>query len=377
MKFLVGVNEVENLARIKNILQIEFGSEVTAISSVEEVRDKLCEDKYQIIILDYRLIDESIINHLHELKESEVESVLIFQLDQFDEWMPSESLVAVADAFIIKTQGYAKLLPLIIKKALEKNELKRNMGLLCKELEQLSKYAYFARMTPGIAHNINSPLASIMGRVQLFIQREEKRKEELLARKETMTIEEYEKEINRSEKNIRDLKSISESAGKISNIIKNMTLKYNNEQNESVVYLNLTELLKEELNFLEADMFFKHDVIKEYYFAESLPYIKGVYLDFSQSLMGILQNILNALRNAEKRKIYISTSSNAQSINITFSHTGNHLDEREISILKSFPQLPGIKQKNALELLKPYNAYLSCYGCSGDSTVTLIFPLKN
>ncbi|MCX5886937.1 MAG: hypothetical protein NT096_13685, partial [Proteobacteria bacterium] len=155
----------------------------------------------------------------------------------------------------------------------------------------------------------------------------------------------------------------------------NMTYKGQQEQNQAIQYINLNDLLKEEFSFLEADMFFRHEVIKHYEFAQSLPHIKGVYSDFSQGLMAFVQNALEAMRSTEKKELVIRTGYNGQSISITIHHTGCSASGEDTEASHALAPVTGlILNSNPQELLKPYGARIASVSQAGDTTYTIEIP---
>jgi signal transduction histidine kinase len=295
--------------------------------------------------------------------------------DQRDESMVGHCIEDGADDYVTRTSEYLAVLPVVVKQALGKRALLKREDMLLRELLNQKKFSFMGRLIQGIGHNINSPLASIMGRAQLFTEREERERADLLAKKDTMPPEEFDRQMKLHEKNLRDLNSINESATRLALIVKNMTYKRQQEQNQAIQYINLNDLLKEEFSFLEADMFFKHEVIKHYEFAQSLPHIKGVYSDFSQGLMAFVQNALEAMRSTEKKELTVRTGYNGQSISITIHHTGCSASGEDTEASHALAPVTGlILDSNPQELLKPYGVRIASASQAGDTTYTIEIP---
>jgi nitrogen-specific signal transduction histidine kinase len=335
------------------------------------------------VLIDYRLLGMTDLKILKAIRESNEDVALIVLFDLKDEKMIVDCLREGADDYVIRTSEYLAVLPVVIHQALQKKELVKREHILHRELTKQNKLSSLGKLILGIGHNMNSPLAGIMGRAQLCMEREERERRELLARKDTMPEEEFEKQLKRYEKNLRDLSSINEATVRLSLLIKNMTYKGNQEQNEAVQYLNLNDLLREELSFLEANMYFKHEVTKHYKFAESLPHIKGVYSDFSQSLMTIVQKALDDMRSAQKKELTVSTSSNSSSISVKIHYTGCSMSEEGTSGVGESSLTPqaidtspetGQSLNRALELLKPYGTHISFASQLGETTFTIEIP---
>ena len=81
--------------------------------------------------------------------------------------------------------------------------------------------------------------------------------------------------------------------------------------------------------FLNANLFFKHHIQKELSFEEHLPTVTGLYRDFSQSLLHIIQNAIDAVYDSETRKITISTKLVDKYILIQIADTGIGINEED------------------------------------------------
>jgi len=74
--------------------------------------------------------------------------------------------------------------------------------------------------------------------------------------------------------NLRDTDIIIENVAKLTDIIRNIMQKSRQDQVQVQQLLSLSSVMREELKFLDADLFFKHNVEKHYDLAEDLPFIK-------------------------------------------------------------------------------------------------------
>jgi len=157
------------------------------------------------------------------------------------------------------------------------------------------RIAAIGMIASGIAHNINSPVMAILGMSQLLMLKTGESEE---------------------------LKSIMDQAKKISDIVKNMTYKSRSEAEKTPVTLDINRLLREELRFLEADLFFKHNVQKDYQFQEPFPTIQALYSDFSRSLANIIRNSLDAMYQCSSKKLTVRTHSDDDWIVVEIEDTG-------------------------------------------------------
>lgn len=145
--------------------------------------------------------------------------------------------------------------------------------------------AHIGSLMGGFVHNLNTPLMWIMGRAQLVQTRNEK----LGAIKE-LTEDELS---TLKEKNGKDIRSIQEGADKIDQILKSLGYKIQ-MINEGYTSIELKEYLEMELNFLMADMRFKHETRREVMLDSRSCYVKSDYCALSCAFTGIINTIMNA-----------------------------------------------------------------------------------
>ncbi len=79
------------------------------------------------------------------------------------------------------------------------------------------------------------------------------------------------------------------------------------EDEDAPQMISLNQLIREELQFLEADMKFKHEITKTCSLDDSLPAIKGVYHHFSQCIIQIVRNVLDSFAGADKKELTITS----------------------------------------------------------------------
>ena len=248
--------------------------------------------------------------------------------------------------------------------ALSKSEEKRREMEL--ELLQQAKLADIGMLASGIAHNLKNPLTVLSGRLQLlqYTHPEEAEKTGVLLRQvDTMN-----------------------------SIIENMMHKSRQEQEQDEQLLDLNKLLRDELTFFQANLEFKHNIEKEYHFAKNLPPIRGVYSDFSQSLMNMVKNAMDAMHDSTEKKLTVRTDVEDAFIRIVLSDTGCGIPQAHISKLFSpfFTTKPisrkqqgdeptgtGLGLSSAYQLLSTYGAKIKVKSEVGvGTTFTVRIPLE-
>ena len=210
------------------------------------------------------------------------------------------------------------------------------------ELMKEQRLSSIGLLAAGIAHNIRSPLTVIKAGAEMM---------------------------KKMQPENQALDPIINQAAKIAKILDTMMIKCRKEQDSDITEIDLNALLKTELDFLETDHDFKHRIAKKYHFSEKLPIIKGVYSDFSQGLINIIKNAVDAMFDSPVKQLTISTSVNKKTIMVDISDTGCGIEKENIAKLfnpffttKSYhsdkdttgPKGTGLGLFSSYQILKPY-----------------------
>ncbi|MCJ7812942.1 PAS domain S-box protein [bacterium] len=191
-----------------------------------------------------------------------------------------------------------------LKKTLENFAKSQSQLLEAQKLEQIGLLA------SGFAHNLKSPLSGIKGYAQL---------------------------LKLDQPDCRELGVIVQEVEVMESIINNLMLKSRKGHENKEEAINIDDLLKIELDFLMANMFYKYHVQREIILDKHLPSIQGVYVHFSQSIMNIVQNALDAMYTVEKKMLTVQTRHDDQFIYIDIGDTGCGIsDENKNKIFDVF-----------------------------------------
>lgn len=248
------------------------------------------------------------------------------------------------------------LLQIVIRDVTEQMEQAKRSELMENELVSEQRLAAIGLLASGIAHNINTPLMGIYGTAQL---------------------------IKMKHPEMQDIDGVIQQVERINSIIRNLMWKSRQEQESGPQEINLNELLREELRFLEADMEYKHNVTKNFSFADGIPAILGRYSDFSQSINNVIRNALDAMHGRELRELTVETNLHDGEIHITIRDTGCGIPEenRERIFMPFFTTKPvvgqgpadrptgtGLGLSTVQKLLAPYGARFEIESADGKGT---------
>jgi signal transduction histidine kinase len=273
------------------------------------------------------------------------------------------------------------------------NRLAEQQENLQKQIVQLSKLSSIGMLAQGMAHNLSSPLLIILGRAELMKDKLLQLRSRILslsgnqspeARAQTMALlQEY-------DQNLKDTDIIIENVAKLSDIIRNVMQKSRQDQIEYHQPLNLSSILREELKFMEGDLFFKHNVEKHYDLQEDLPTIKGIYSDFSQTFLNLIQNAIDAMRDTETRKLSVSSRLNGDWIEILVRDSGCGIPQENLDrIFEPYfttkkgpeesdkPVGTGLGLHMVKMLMEPYRVQIHVQSRPGDTSFTLRVPCGN
>jgi signal transduction histidine kinase len=241
--------------------------------------------------------------------------------------------------------------------------------------EQKINLAFIGSCIKGIVHNINTPLSAIMGRSEMLQLRLNRIRDKISLHNDREELD----------KCMRDISIIIENCNRVSETIKNVMQKSINAEYDKAQIINIANILKEELEFLKADMDFKHNIEKSYHIKENIPSIEGVYIHFSNSFLEILENSKQAMLNTEEKKLTVSVLCDGKCIEVKFHDTGCGIEpEKREQLLQTLQNPYSASQDTDVtdkgipriaRLLKLYNVQFDIQSKPGDTTFSIKFPL--
>ncbi|MBI4553287.1 MAG: PAS domain S-box protein [Candidatus Latescibacteria bacterium] len=247
----------------------------------------------------------------------------------------------------------------------EQKQLAQTQRELELELLQQAKLSAIGAVVQGVTHNLLGPITVIRGYAEL---------------------------LQHANSDLPYLNIILKKCQHVEAIIENTLVKSRREQEQERRLLNLNDLIREELLFLEADLEFKHTIEKNYRLADDLPEIEGVYGDFSQSLMNIVRNALDAMHDTPQKRLIVATRYDDDTISVEISDTGCGIPPEHLAhIFDPFfttkpvagterpgePTGTGLGLSSCVRLLQPYQAQIDVKSELGQGTTfTVRLPRK-
>ncbi|MGH1362296.1 MAG: hypothetical protein ACRBF0_01990 [Calditrichia bacterium] len=149
------------------------------------------------------------------------------------------------------------------------------------------KYYYQAKNLPGFFHNLNGPLGTIIGRAEL---------------------------LQHQHPDITGLEALIRVSNSLHQMVQNISSKVNNEGGHGIVPISLNRLLRDELEFLKADSFFKHQVKTTFELDRQVPQFESNYAAFT----GVLAECYHLFRSHTERL-------NRYSMHVTSFYEGKHI----------------------------------------------------
>lgn len=328
----------------------------------------ILDSDYNSLISKKNMLDFVIKKHFHVLETSLSDTLagnmpngsLTFQVQT----EKNNTKILEMWAGSIQYQGHPAIEGIVMD-VTEAHDIKARERRLELELINEHKLAAIGQLTAGIAHNLNTPISIIQGNAELL-------------------------DLQYSDND--EVAKILNQTKRMTDLINTIVFKGKKEQQTLTASVDINDVLQHELEFLNADLFFKHHIEKKYKFAKNLPSVKGVYSDFSQSFLNIIQNAIDAMKDCKKAILDVETSFNEGNIIVRIRDTGCGINDdikeeifKPFFSKKTFPkdtenenQLAvgtGLGLSLAYHLLEPYQAKINFSSRQKEGTIfTIIIP---
>jgi len=234
------------------------------------------------------------------------------------------------------------------------------------QLVQAETMKVVGQFTAGIGHNLRTPLSVILSTADL--------------------IKLYGDGNNRV---TGYAEKILQQGSRMAEIIENLMEKCYKTQRQELERLDINQILAKELSFMEGNLDFKHNVVRECDFDEDLPRIEGFYGDFSQTFVNLINNAVDAMYETESKRLKISTRHDEEYIYVAIQDNGCGIPEEEQKKIFdfSFSTKPAVRQDgrppgmgiglfNSKYLMSRYGAQIRVKSRPGETVFTVCIPIR-
>ncbi len=179
----------------------------------------------------------------------------------------------------------------------ELDDRMREVQQMQEQLVQSEKLAAVGKLAAGVAHEINNPLAGIMGFAELMLQS---------------------KELSAAQR--EDVRSILEQSRRCRRIVQNL-LQFSRRTTEKTETVDLGALLEASLQLTKYDLVRSNIEIKKL-IPEDLPAVRGDLAQLEQVCLNLISNARQAMEGKKDGFLKISASSEAGRVVIRFEDNG-------------------------------------------------------
>ncbi len=247
------------------------------------------------------------------------------------------------------------------------------------EMVRYYRHSAVGRRCTGIIHNMNTPLQILSFQLELLEQKSQEELQYLQALPAPVADSLQAWQAYRREK----LQQFSREVEDLQIMARRMVHQAIHENSQDLLYLDLNQIVQDELELYRGNLFFKHRVEKDFRFQPGLPPLYGYYIDFAQSFRLVVDNALEAMEEAPRRLLTVETSLEEDRRVVCIGDTGTGIPSeifpwifKPFVTTKSTAHKPraGLGLFMVKRLLSPYQGQIRVTSRPGDTRVTISFP---
>ncbi len=266
----------------------------------------------EAILLDLGLPDSQGLETLRKVYAQVSELPIVVLTGLNDEMIGVQAVNEGAQDYLIKGQVDTHLLRRTIRYAIERKQAEERERRLQLQLNLSNRLASLGLMVEGIAHEINNPLASVIGFAQVLMSE------------------------NIPENAREDVKRISDNAQRVADIMKNL-LTFAKQQKLERAYINANDLIRATLK-MRARPLEGSNIMVTTQLDPVLPSTMADATLLQQAFLNLIINAETEMKQAHgKGKLLIVTELISDTIHVSFSDDG-----------------PGIATANLIHLFDPF-----------------------
>jgi hypothetical protein len=176
-----------------------------------------------------------------------------------------------------------------------------------KELYDVLEKAFIAtfldELLPGIFHNFANPLNGIMGRSKLM----QRRLVDFVKKLETKYPDVEGSLGMEYKKLLSDINAINNESERFFDMFQMSTAKFYTIGSQARANLSLSNLIEQEMGFVDFYLDFKHNIKKDIRLDKNIPYISGIASFYSMSLWMLMRYAMSNIRSRNNGIYFIQT----------------------------------------------------------------------
>jgi len=308
---------------------------VQYVDRLQAAMEYLDQNIIEVILLDLGLPDSQGLGTLKQVYAQAGNTPIVVLTGLNDETVGVAAVSEGAQDYLIKGQVDAQLLRRTIRYAIERKQAEERERRLQMQLNLSNRLASLGLMVEGIAHEINNPLASVIGFAQMLMYED-------------------------MPENVReDVKIIGENAQRVGDIMTNL-LAFARQQKLERTYVNVNDVVTEALE-MRADALRGSNITVTTSLASELPATMADAILLQQAFLNLIINAETEMKLAHGRgNLLVETSLESDTIRVSFSDDGPGIPEANIAhVFDPFFSTRGVGQGRGLGLSV-------CYGIVSD-----------
>ncbi|MBT3250221.1 MAG: hybrid sensor histidine kinase/response regulator, partial [Candidatus Marinimicrobia bacterium] len=197
-------------------------------------------------------------------------------------------------------------------------DLERMLQERTKELIQTERHAAFSLMIQGIIHNFKNPITNLMWNSD-FLSMQNAKIQSVISSKDIDALEKID-EICKNFEHYNSL--IMSTLRQLTTMINSLMAKSRSDKSTVHEIIDLNYILNGELDFMNADLDFKNNIIKDIQLSDKKLLVEIVPSDVSQIFQNLIRNAMDALLLHTDPQITISTGMKKSNVWFKISDNG-------------------------------------------------------
>ena len=203
------------------------------------------------------------------------------------------------------------------------HDLENMLEARTKDLIHSERQAAFGMLIQGIVHNMSGPL----GAISICTESIEGSKQKM-GDLSDIALETVQDDLRQLLDNVWESNAIVGKAHKkLVNMVQSMLTKSRSDKRSDLLIVDLNDVVRQELNFLDADLDFTHKVTREVKLSDSRLPLEAVPAEIAQLFQNLIRNALDALTSQPGAAITVHTGQQDRRVWLSVGDNGPGISE--------------------------------------------------